>query len=175
MVRKSRITIGCLAAVAAMLCAAAYAEKGEMKGVLPAAVQAAVKAMFPSGTIETSKMKEMEMTTYEVELKGASVNVGEDGMVASVETVEDMNALPAAVAQTIKAQGAKAAKVEKKVKHAELKLVRLAAPVTTYEAKVAKDGKEMEIVVAADGKILKQEAEKKEEKEKKDKDEDDKD
>jgi len=164
MVRKSRITIGCLVAVAVMLCAAAYAEKSEMKGLLPASVQAAVKAMFPSGTIEKTKMEEMEIKTYEVELKDASMNVGEDGTVASVETVEDVNALPAAVAQTIKTQDAKAVKAEKEVKHAELKLVKLDAPVTTYEVKVTKDGKEVEIVIAADGKILKQEvAEKKEE------------
>jgi hypothetical protein len=158
MVRKSWIVIGCVSAVAAMLCAATYAEKGEMKGSLPAAVQSAVKALFPSGTIEKSKMEEMEIKIYEVELKDASMNVGEDGTVASVETVEDVNALPAAVARTIKAQDAKMVKAEKEVKHAELKLVKLDAPVTTYEVKVTKDGKEMEIVIAADGKLLKQEA-----------------
>jgi hypothetical protein len=165
MVRKNWIAAVCVIVVAAMV----YAEKGKMKETLPAAVESAVKAMFPSAAIEKSKMEEMEIKTYEVELKGASMNVAADGMVASVETVEEVNALPAAVAQTIKAQGVKVAKVEKEVQYAELKLVKLDVPMTTYEAKISKDGKEMEIKIAADGKILKQEVEKK------DKDDDDKD
>jgi hypothetical protein len=157
MVRKKGILIGCALMVAVLVCAVTYAEKNEKK-TLPAAVESAVKANFPNATIEKFAAEEEEITVYEIELKNASVNIGADGTVATIETVEDINALPAAVAQAIKAQGAKAVKVEKEVKKAELKLVKLDNPVTTYEAKISKDGKETEIVISADGKILKQEA-----------------
>jgi hypothetical protein len=180
MVRKSWLVIGCITAVVAVACAVTYAEKSE-KCSLPAAVESAVKAMFPEAAIEKFKKEEAEIKTYEVELKDASMNVDADGTVVSVETVEKVDALPAAVADTIKAQNAKVVKVEKEVKHAEFKLVKLDTPVTAYEAKITKDGKEMELKIAADGKILKQEAAEKEEKEEKEKkcgkekDEDDKD
>ncbi len=167
MIRKNWILIGCAVAVAALVCAVTYAEKSEMKDSLPAAVESAIKAIFPKATIEKFKMEEAEIKTYEVELKDASMNIGVDGTVASIETVEEVNALPAAVAQTIKAQDAKVVKVEKEVKKAELKLVKLDTPVITYEAKISKDGKESEIKIAADGKILKQEAAEKVEKDEK--------
>jgi hypothetical protein len=171
MVRKNWIVIGLCIAVAAMLCAVAYGEKGEKKCSLPAAVQAAVKALFPNAVIGKSKMEEEEIKVYEVKVKDGNkeseAKLAEDGMLVEVESVEDINALPAAVAQTIKAQDGKLSKVEKGVEHAQLKLVKLDTPVTTYEAKITKDGKESEIKIAADGTILKQETEKK-----KDKDED---
>jgi hypothetical protein len=94
------------------------------------------------------------------------MNIGEDGTVATIETVEKENALPAAVAAVIKEQNGKVVKVEKEVKKAELKLVPLASPVTTYEATITKDGKETEIVISADGKILEKKAAEKDEKDK---------
>ena len=186
MVRKNWILIGCVVAVAALICAVTYAEKSETKDALPSAVQSAVKALFSKAVIETSKKEEASISAYEVELKdngkAASVNVGEDGTVIEVETTVDMNALPDAVKKTLKAQDVNVPTVDKAVTYAELKLVKLDAPVTTYEVKVTKDGKESEIKIAANGKILKQEAVENDEKgvkeEKKcgkEKDEDDKD
>ena len=170
MVRKNWILIGCVVAVAAMVCAVTYAEKSE-KCSLPAAVQSAVKAKFPKAVIETSKKEEASICAYEVELKDngkpASVNVGEDGTVIEVETTVDMNALPDAVKKTLKAQDVNVPTVDKAVTYFELKLVELKSPVTTYEVKVTKDGKESEIKIAADGKILKQEAAEKVEKDEK--------
>jgi hypothetical protein len=171
MVRKKSILIGCALMVAVLVCAVTYAEKNEKK-TLPAAVESAVKANFPNATIEKFAAEEEEITVYEIELKDASVNIGEDGTVATIETVEEESKLPAAVAQAIKSQGAKVVKVEKEVKKAELKLVKLDNPVTTYEAKISKDGKESEILISADGKILKQEAAEKDEKGNKEKDKD---
>jgi len=167
MVRKNWILIGCVVAVAAMVCAVTYAEKSETKDALPSAVQSAVKKKFPKAVIETSKKEEASICAYEVELKdngkAASVNVGEDGTVMEVETTVDMNALPDAVKKTLKAQDVNVPTVDKAVTYAELKLVKLDAPVTTYE--VTKDGKEIKI--AADGKIMKQEAVEKVEKDEK--------
>ena len=52
-------------------------------------------------------------------------------------------------------------KIKKGVEYAQLKLVKLDTPITTYEGKISKDGKTIEIKVAADGTIIKQETEKK--------------
>lgn len=167
MLRKTWFVIGCCIATAAILCAVTYAEKCEMKGPLPAAVQAAVKALFQTATIEKSGMEKESVKMYEVKVKDGNkesdVKLAEDGIVVEVETVEDINALPEAVAQTFKAQDAKLSKVEKAVEHAQLKVVKLDTPITTYEAKITKGGKETEIKVAADGTILKQEVEEKKE------------
>jgi len=168
MVRKNWILIGCVVAVAAMVCAVTYAEKNETKDALPSVVQSAVKALFSNAVIESSKKEEASIGAYEVELKdngkAASVNVGENGTVIEVETTVDMNTLPDAVKKTLKAQDVNVPTIDKAVTYAELKLVKLDAPVTTYEVKVTKDGKESEIKIAADGKILKQEAVEKDEK-----------
>lgn len=165
MVRKNWIVIGLCITAAVMLCAVAYAEKGEKECSLSAVAQAAVKALFPTAVIEKCKMEEKEMKMYEVKVKDgdkeSEVTLDVDGTVVEVATVEDVNALPAAVAKALKAQDAKVSKAEKSVEHAQLKLVKLDTPVTTYEAEITKDGKETEIKVAADGTILKQEVKEK--------------
>lgn len=166
MTRKTWIVIGLCIAVAAMLCAVAYGEKGEKKCSLPAAVQAAVKALFPNGVISESKQEEEEIKAYEVEVKNdgkeSDVKLAEDGTVIEVESDETIDTVPAAVAAAIKAQNAKIKEVGKEVKYAQLKVVKLDAPVTSYEAEIIKNGKKIELEIAADGTIIKQETEKKE-------------
>jgi hypothetical protein len=176
MVRKNWIVIVCCVALVAMVCAVSYAEKSE-KGSLPAAVQAAIKALLPNGVVGESSKEEEEIEMFEVKVKDAGkesdVKIAEDGTVVEVESTEAIDALPAAVAKTFKAQDAKIKKVEKAVEHARVKVVKLDTPITTYEAKIKKDGKEVEIKVAADGSIIKQQAEEKKcDKEKKEKDKD---
>jgi hypothetical protein len=185
MTRKTWIVIGCCVAVAVMLCAAVYAEKDKKECSLSAAAQAAVKALFPNSKIEKCKMDEEEIKMCEVELKDgdkegdkeSQVKLTDDGTVAKVETDETLDAVPAAVAQAFKAQGGEVNEVKKGLEYAQLKLVKLDTPITTYEAEITKDGKKIEIKVAADGKIIEQEV-KKCDKEKDDdngKDDDDKD
>ena len=165
MVRKTWITIGCCVALIAVLCAVTYAEKDKKECSLTAAVQAAVKALFPNAVIDKCKMDEEEMKMCEVKVKDGNneseVKLSADGMVAEVETVETLDSLPAAVAQTFKSQGTEVTKIKKGVEYAQLKLVKLDTPITTYEGKISKDGKTIEIKVAADGTIIKQETEKK--------------
>ncbi|MGA2915701.1 MAG: hypothetical protein ABSE89_06715 [Sedimentisphaerales bacterium] len=182
MIKKNLVVIGLCAAVAAILCAAAYAEKDEKECSLSAAAQAAVKTLFPNAKIEKCKMDEEEMKMCEVELKAgdkegdkeSQVKLTDDGTVAEVETDETMDAVPAAVAQTLKSQGGEVKEVKKGVTYAQLKLVKLDTPITVYEAEITKDGEKVEIKVAADGTIIKQEAGKKEcHKEKHDDDEKD--
>jgi len=173
MTRKTWVVIGCCVMLVAMLCAVTYAEKGEKECSLSAAAQAAVKALFPNATIEKCKMDEEEIKMCEVKVKDgdkeSEVKLTDDGTVAEAETTETLDTVPAAVAQTLKAQGAEVSKVKKGVEYAQLKLVKLDTPITTYEAKITKDGKEVEIKVAADGTIIKQEVKKCD----KDKDDDD--
>ena len=177
MARRNRIVIVLCIAAAVMLCTAAFGEKGENKGALPAAVEAAIKALFPKATVDESKMDQESLRVYEVGIKDVNkeydVTVSEDGVAAEVCNEETLDTLPAAVAQAIKAQNGEVKEAEKEVKYAQLKMVKLDTPVTSYEAKIIKDDKTIEIKIAVDGTILKQhEAEKK--KCDKDKDDDDK-
>jgi hypothetical protein len=178
MFKKSWIVIICCVALAAILCTVTYAEKGEKKCSLPVAVEAAIKALLPNGVVGENSKEEEEIEMFEVKVKDAgkesNVKLAEDGTVVEVESVEAIGDVPAAVAKTFKAQDAKIEKVEKAVEHAQVKIVKLDTPIITYEAKITKNGKEVEIKVAADGSIIKQQAEEKKcDKEKKEKDDDD--
>lgn len=158
---SSVIVMAVLAVLA--VCVAMYA--GHEGGVvLPEAVKAAIKALYPAGEIEEAEMEKEGLKLYEVEVEvnGVEVEITADaeGTIAEVTTEEKVESLPAAVAQTVAAQGGKAIEAEKEVTHAQIKLVKLDAPVTTYEVKIEKDGKMIEIEIAADGKILPQECEK---------------
>ncbi len=168
MTKKKWILLACFTVTVAVICAVTYAEKAEKAEVksLPAAAEAAVKAAFPKSAIEKSSIEKMKLKVYEVELKDGSMIIAEDGTVATIETVEEEKSLPAPIAAAIKAQNGKLVKVEKDVKKAELKLVKLDKPETSYEATISKDGKETEVVIAADGKIMEQKAMDKEEKDK---------
>jgi hypothetical protein len=176
MVRKNWIVVVCCVAVAAMLCAVAYAEKGEKECSLSAALQSAVKAIFPNGVIEKCKIEEASVKVTEATLKDngkeAEVKLADDGMVVEVDATVDMNSLPAAVTQTIKAQNAEVKEIDKNIEYAQLKYVKLDTPKTYYEVDINKDGKKIEMEIAADGTILKQEVkEKKCDKDKEDNDE----
>jgi hypothetical protein len=165
MVRKNWIVIVCCVAVAAMLCAVAYGEKGEKECSLSAALQSAVKAIFPNGVIEKCKIEEASVKVTEATLKDngkeAEVKLADDGMVVEVDATVDMNSLPAAVTQTIKSQNAEVKEIDKNIEYAQLKYVKLDTPKTYYEVDINKDGKKIEMEIAADGTILKQEVKEK--------------
>jgi hypothetical protein len=166
MVRKNWIVIGLCVAAAIMLCNAAFGEKGEKECSLSAVAQAAVKALFPNGVIEKCKIEEASVKVTEATLKDngkeAEVKLADDGMVVEVDATVDMNSLPAAVTQTIKAQNAEVKEIDKNIEYAQLKYVKLDTPKTYYEVDINKDGKKIEMEIAADGTIIKQEAGKKE-------------
>jgi hypothetical protein len=167
MAKKNAIVVMMVVVVA---CAAVYAGKHEGKVKLPELVKSAIKALYPAGEIKKAKTEEKSLKLYEVKLdaNGTEVEItaDADGTVAEVETKEKVDSLPAAVAHTVTAQGGKVIKAGKEVSYAQLKLVKLDAPVTKYEVKIEKDGKTTELQIAADGKILKEKTEK-EKKEKK--------
>jgi hypothetical protein len=85
------------------------------------------------------------------------VTIAEDGTAIDAEYTEAMDTVPPAVAAAIKAQNAEVKEVVRVVEYAQIKVVKLATPVTSYEAEIVKDGRKMEVEFAADGKILKQE------------------
>jgi uncharacterized membrane protein YkoI len=157
MAKRNVIVGGVIAILVLATCAAVYAGCGGGV-VLPEAVKAAIKALYPAGEIEEAKMEKEGLKLYEVEVEenGAEVEVtaDADGTIAEVTTEEKVENLPPAVAQAVAAQGGKVIEAEKEVTHAQVKLVKLDAPVTIYEVRIEKDGKTMEIEIAADGKIL---------------------
>jgi outer membrane protein assembly factor BamA len=157
MAKKNVIVSSVIVLAVMAICAAVYAEH-EGGVVLPEAVKAAIKALYPAGEIEEAKMEKEGLKLYEVEVDAngveAEITADAEGTIAEVTTKEKVESLPAAVAQTVAAQGGKAIEAEKEVTHAQAKLVKLDAPLTTYEVKIEKDGKTTEIEIAADGKIL---------------------
>jgi antitoxin component of MazEF toxin-antitoxin module len=185
MARKNVIVISAVVIAALFACAAMCAEKQKGKIELPKLVKSAIKALYPAGEIkETKKEKEcLKLYNVKVDANGVEVEVSvdADGIIAEVETKEKVEDLPAAVAKTVTAQGGEVIEAEKKVIHAQLKLVELAAPVTKYEVKIKKDGKVTELRIADNGKILKEQTKKekkecsKEKQEKKESDKDKKD
>lgn len=158
--------------VLAVICAAVYAKKNDGKIELPKAVKAAIKALYPAGNIEKAGMKKICLEFYEVKVDANGVKTelmtDADGAIVAVETKEKIDGLPPAVAKAAASKGGKIVEAEKKIVHAELKLVKLNAPVTKYEVKIEKKGKTIELKIADDGKILKEEEENKEKKEKDD-------
>jgi len=164
MQRNLRTITGLSAAVLLSLALAA----GCVPGLPPAAADA-VKAEFPGAVVgEMEQETEDGVAVYEVELtrggKEMEVTVTADGTIVEVETEIAQADLPKAVAAAIAkaAGGAKLTEIEREETRAVVrdgKLVKLDKPKVTYEAEFLKDGREVEVEVAPDGKILKTETE----------------
>ena len=166
----ARRTMGGLLAVALLfslgMTAGCAAEKHP---ILSSAAVESIKAAFPNATIgEVEAEKEDGLDLLEVELtldgKEIEVTVSPDGVIVEVETEVAMKDLPKAVADAIAkaAAGAKVEEIEREETRAVVrdgKLVKLDQPKITYEAEFLKDGKEVEVEVAADGTILSTETE----------------
>jgi hypothetical protein len=162
MIRRNWIVVLLCIVAAVVLCGSAFGGKCERGGGLPAAVEAAVKALFPNATIDEVEMERESVTAYEVEADDGSkeydVTVAEDGTVIEVSSDETMDSVPAAVAQAINAQSAEVKEIEKETEYAEVIVVELDVPRTSYEVEFIRDGSEVELEIAADGTILRQEA-----------------
>lgn len=133
--------------------------------VLPKAAAAAIKKAFPKATIDEIELEKEGVVLYEVELeqggKELEVTVSPDGQIVEVERKVSKADLPDAVAKTLArlAGDAKIKEIEKEEIHAVVKLVKLRKPKTVYEAEFVKDGKEIEVKIAADGTLLSEEIE----------------
>jgi hypothetical protein len=135
--------------------------EAQKKTTIPDAVSAALKAMFPKANIKETEPAKESLAVYESEVidnnQELQVTVAADGIVASVESEEKAETLPDAVKAAI--AGGQIKEASKEVSYAELKYVKLAAPVTVYELTVMKDGKEVELKLSADGKVISQKVE----------------
>ncbi len=161
MKRKHLKLIGSMILIGAMVCVLTYAGR-HRETSLPAAVEAAIKALYPQAVIEEVQVEQEGLKVYEVELEqnrqDVEVTVAPDGTIVEVETELAMEDLPPAVAAAITqaAEGARIKEVIEEVTYAVVKLVKLDRPQTSYEAELIRDGKISEIEVAADGTILEQ-------------------
>ena len=163
MERKSWKFVVMAVFVVVVVCMVTYAGKHDHKKLcLPAAVKAAIEALYPQAEIEEAEVEEEGVKVYEVELEQngqeVELTVAPDGTLVEVETEMDLEGLPKLVAEAIAkaAKGATVKEVSNEVTYAVVKLVKLDEPETSYEAELSKDGAECEIEVAADGTILEQ-------------------
>ena len=144
--------------------AAAQAGKGKC-GWLPDAVKAVINAEYPGAEIEEVEVEKECIKIYEVELEmgkqDVELEISADGKLVEKEVELAMSEVPGAVKAAIEGacEGGEIEEVRKEVTYWVVTLKKLETPKTTYEAEVVKDGKEMEIELAADGTVLKQEIE----------------
>ena len=146
------------------------AAKGKKEGkgskpVLPPAAAAAIKKAFPKATIDEVEREKEGVVLYEVELKQdgkeVEVEVSPDGQIVEVSREIAKGDLPKAVAKTLAklAGGAKIREIEKEEIHAVVKLVKLRKPLVVYEAEFVRNGKEVEVKIAEDGRLVGKEVE----------------
>jgi uncharacterized membrane protein YkoI len=169
--------LGLIVLIGAMVCVITYAGKPK-KNPLSDAVKAAISKLYPQATIEEAKLEKEGLEVYEVELKQdgqeIEVTVAPDGTIVDVGTGVAIDGLPAAVKAAIAqaAANAEIKEVKQETTYYIVTLKKLETPQIGYEAEFIKDGKKVEVELAADGTISKQEVEDKECKDDEDKDED---
>ncbi len=135
-------------------------EKKCKKPVLPPAAAAAIKKAFPQATVGEIEREKEGVVLYEVELdqngQKIEVEVTTAGQIVEVEMEVAQEDLPEAVAKTLAnlAGDAKVKKIEKEKTLAVIKVVVLKKPQVVYEAEFVKDGKEVEVKIAEDGKLV---------------------
>ena len=164
---ETRIRTTVLVSLAVFVLAAWYvvagvSEKGKGHGkpVLPPAAAAAIKKAFPTATIKEVEREKEGIVLYEVELKrnggDVEVEVTADGQIVAVESKVKKADLPAPVAKTLArlAGRAKIKEIEREKIYAVVKMVKLAKPQVVYEAEFVRNGKEIEVKIAEDGKFL---------------------
>ena len=138
--------------VAVLVGSSSAQERPIKKAQLPRAVRAAVDAQSQGATVHGfSEEKEHGKTFYEAELRvgghSKDVLMDAEGKIVEVEEEVAVDALPAAVRDSLqaKAGAGKIVKVESLTKHDKL---------VAYEAQVLHKGKKSEIQVGPDGSAL---------------------
>jgi len=156
--------VGIIVLLIVLAGAAAHAGKDKCTR-LPDAVKAVINAEYPGAEIEESQVEKEGIKVYEVELEqegqDVELTISADGKIIEKETEIPLSEVPAGVKAAIEGacEGGEIEEVTKEVTYWVVTLKKLETPKTTYEAEVVKDGKEIEIEVAADGTVLEQEDE----------------
>lgn len=128
--------------------------------LLPDAVKAAIDAKYPKAVIEESKEEKEGLTVYEVEFEQneqeTELTISPDGTIMEKEAEVAMSDLPEAIkaAITKAAEGGEVKEVKEEVTYWVVTLTKLETPKVTYRAEVIKDGKESDVKIASDGKLL---------------------
>ena len=157
MKKEYRKVIGLTILVAAIICAIAYAGQHSENDTLPSAAMAVVERMYPHREIAKTEAEEVTLVVYEVDFAdGGSIMVSADGIIVSVETIESMQSIPSSVAKTINAEsvGANVNAIEKEIIFSAAKFVKLTGIKTIYEAKMNKDGSEIEVRIDPAGAVI---------------------
>jgi len=131
---------------------------------LPDAASDAIEAGWPGATIGRAEVEdEHGLKVHEVDLthggRDMEVTVADDGTILEVETELALADTPEPVKGAIikAADGAVVHEIEREETRAVVrdgKLVKLDKPIVTYEAEFRKAGKEVEIELTPDGKII---------------------
>ena len=125
----------------------------------------AIKKAFPQAKIVQVEPERKSVVLYEVELTrdGGEVEVlvTSDGQIVAAESEIGKDDLPAAVAAAVAkhAGDAEIKEIEKAEIRAALQFVALETPQVVYEVEFLRDGREVELKIDADGKILGKEVE----------------
>ena len=165
MIKQSKNTLVLVGlAVLVLACWNATGAKPEMKKhkkhkLHPAAAVAIQKA-FPDATVGKVEREKESLVLYEVELeqsgKKMEVTVAADGLIVEIENDVARSDLPAPVAAALTklAGNGKIKEIEKEKTHAILKLVKLDTPKVVYEVELVQDGKDVEVKIDQNGKVL---------------------
>ena len=127
---------------------------------LPPDAAAAIKKAYPQATVGKIEREKESVVLYEVELdqngEKLDVKVSSAGQVVEVENEVAQASLPETVAKALAnlAGDAKVKKVERAKILAVITVVALEKPQIVYEAEFMKDGKEVEVKIGEDGKLL---------------------
>jgi len=131
---------------------------------LPPKAAKAIRDAFPNGRIkDVEPEREHGVKLYEVELaeKGreVEVTVSPDGIIVEVEVAVPVKDLPEAVMKTVRmhSKGGRITEAEKVKARAVVKagkLVRLPKARVFFEVEIVKNGRELEMNVLPDGKLL---------------------
>jgi uncharacterized membrane protein YkoI len=153
--KQLSLTVVTLVAAAGLVCAAeSNGEKPVKFADLPATAQQVVKRhVTPDQITKLSQENENGRTVFDVEFtkadKHGELALAADGTILSTEEQVADKDLPAAVRKTAQEQsaGGKISMIMKVIEDGQ----------TQYEAVITKDGKEVEIEIATDGKLIKPE------------------
>ncbi len=159
MKHRNKLLLGIVLVGGAFLAVVGYAEKHKAPR-LPDAVTKAIAKDFTGYKIEEVERETEGIMVYEVELEASEDNeleaaFTEDGGLVTVESELKADQLPPAVAAALPA-GAEVKEAEHIQTFAEVVLVPLEQPKTSYEVKVLLDGKMVELQISSDGSVVKQ-------------------
>ncbi|MHC4563541.1 MAG: PepSY domain-containing protein [Planctomycetota bacterium] len=138
----------------------AEAARGSKPPVLPEQAAAAIETEFPDAEIAEVERERVGVVLYEVEFERdgeeVEVTVTAEGQIVAIEREMDEDDLPETVVTTLAEHAGEAEieEVEAEEVRAELKFVPVAKPRVVYEVEFHNDGREVELTIDANGKLL---------------------